>query len=211
MPGHPTDIAIDRPVRLPNMSLGVESGGDREPAGRESGRTAAELRALAHPVRLRMLSLLTGAELTAAEIARELALTHANASYHLRQLLAAGLLSIAGEERIRGGVAKRYRYNLDREPVGPGSGPESPETAEGLELMYAAVASELRRRAGHRTAGPAHLTDAELWLDPAEWLAIRDQVGAASDRLHRAARPPRTPGTIRVNATMALFRMEPDR
>ena len=38
------------------------------------------LRALAHPVRLRILSLLTGTELSAAEIARELGLTHANAS-----------------------------------------------------------------------------------------------------------------------------------
>ena len=42
------------------------------------------LRALAHPVRLRILSLLTGADLTAADVARELGITHANASYHLR-------------------------------------------------------------------------------------------------------------------------------
>ena len=38
------------------------------------------LRALAHPVRLRILSLLTGADLTAADVARELGITHANAS-----------------------------------------------------------------------------------------------------------------------------------
>ena len=56
---------------------------------------------MAHPVRLRMLSLLTGASLTAADIARELGLTHANASYHLRNLLTAGLIVQAGEERIR--------------------------------------------------------------------------------------------------------------
>ncbi|MDT5029242.1 MAG: hypothetical protein QOE61_5668, partial [Micromonosporaceae bacterium] len=73
-------------------------------------RTTIELRALAHPVRLRILSLLTGASLTAAEVARELSLTHANASYHLRQLHAAGAIVSAGEERIRGGMAKRYRY-----------------------------------------------------------------------------------------------------
>ena len=46
----------------------------------------ASLRAVAHPVRLRILSLLTGTELSAAEVARELDLTHANASYHLRVL-----------------------------------------------------------------------------------------------------------------------------
>ena len=68
------------------------------------------LRALAHPVRLRILSLLTGTALSAAEIARELGISHANASYHVRQLAAAGELVEAGEERIRGGVAKRYRH-----------------------------------------------------------------------------------------------------
>ena len=72
--------------------------------------TTNALRAVAHPVRLRMLSLLTGTELSAAEVARELGITHANASYHLRTLLDAGELVIASEEKIRGGVAKRYRH-----------------------------------------------------------------------------------------------------
>jgi DNA-binding transcriptional ArsR family regulator len=64
-------------------------------------RALAEMRAMAHPLRLRILSLLTGSEMTAADVARELGLTHANASYHLRHLLAAGTIEIAGEERIR--------------------------------------------------------------------------------------------------------------
>ncbi len=63
-------------------------------------------RATAHPLRLQILSLLTGTELSAAEIARELDTTQANASYHLRVLAGAGLLEPAGEEQIRGGVAK---------------------------------------------------------------------------------------------------------
>lgn len=40
------------------------------------------LRALAHPLRLRLLSLLTGAAMSAAQVAREVGGTHANASYH---------------------------------------------------------------------------------------------------------------------------------
>lgn len=74
-------------------------------------RGQAALRAMAHPVRLQIMSLLTGASLTAAEVARELDLTHANASYHLRSLLAAKVIVPAGEEKIRGGLAKRYRYD----------------------------------------------------------------------------------------------------
>jgi DNA-binding transcriptional ArsR family regulator len=168
-----------------------------------------ELRALAHPVRLRILSLLTGADLTAAEIARELDLTHANASYHLRHLLASGMIEVAGEERIRGGVAKRYRYDvaadLDRpdRPVPEGAPPDPQQ-----RLIYAALAAELRRRsAAMRRSQHNYLADAELWLDPDVWSEIRDRIAAASDDLHRAARPPHSAGTVKISATVALFKM----
>jgi DNA-binding transcriptional ArsR family regulator len=171
----------------------------------------AELRAVAHPLRLRMLSLLTGAALTAADVARELTITHANASYHLRQLLAAGLIEIVGEERIRGGVAKRYRYNrAQAQEKTAGTPGDANLPADEFRLLSAAVAAELQRRAAHRASGPTLLSDAELWVDPAEWEAVRDEVKAASERLHDAARPPHTTGTVRVNATIVLFSMEPD-
>ncbi len=171
------------------MSLGV------------TGRTA-ELRALAHPLRLRMLSLLTGAAMTAADVARELGITHANASYHLRQLLAAGAIETAGEERIRGGIAKRYRYR----PGQPGFG----DDPRGRVAAYQALAAELHRRAPLvRAGGPSHFTDADLWVDPQTWARVRDAVHAASRELHLAAQAPRAAGTIRVNATIALFEMEP--
>ena len=75
----------------------------------------ARLRATAHPVRLRILSLLTAEAMSAAEVARALELTHANASYHLRVLHDVGELVVESEEKIRGGVAKRYRYDASRE------------------------------------------------------------------------------------------------
>src|SRR5690349_22155121 len=74
----------------------------------------ARLRASAHPVRLRILSLLTAEAMSAAEVARALDTTHANASYHLRVLHDVGELVVEGEEKIRGGVAKRYRYDATR-------------------------------------------------------------------------------------------------
>ena len=166
---------------------------------------------MAHPVRLRILSLLTGTTLTAAEVARELGLTHANASYHLRHLLATGTIASAGEERIRGGTAKRYRYDIDREP----DLSEPPATGTVHErqrrLLYDAVASELRRRARRvrPRAGRGHVTDAELWVDPSEWEAMKSTVDELSNRLHRGAKPPRTPGAILVNATLVMFEMEP--
>src|SRR4051794_4800219 len=99
------------------------------------------LRALAHPLRLRILSLLTGTALSAAEVARELDITQANASYHVRTLAAAGFLEAVGEETIRGGVAKRYAYVHD-----DASTTAQKPDFEGRALFYRAMAEELVRR-----------------------------------------------------------------
>jgi len=182
------------------MSLGVD--------GADGAHTKAHLRALAHPIRLRILSLLTGASLTAAEVARELELTHANASYHLRQLHSSGIIEVAGQERIHGGVAKRYRYDVEGELKKPAVPPKDNDT-RAHRLIYAAMATELNRRSAlMRRSTRNHLTDAELWIDPEVWKGIRDRISEASHDLHRAAKPPRTPKAIRVNATIALFEME---
>jgi DNA-binding transcriptional ArsR family regulator len=162
---------------------------------------------MAHPLRLRLLSLLTGAAMSAAEVARELDITHANASYHLRQLHGAGLLIIAEEQSIRGGRAKRYRH----EPMNTPSSRSNDPTAR--QAMWRAVAAELVRRSPAQVVGAGvHqlTTDAELWVDPEIWAEVVAAAHAASERLHQAARPPHTPGTIRASATIALFAMGQD-
>jgi DNA-binding transcriptional ArsR family regulator len=165
----------------------------------------AALRALAHPVRLQMMSLLTAAPMTAAEVARELGLTHANASYHLRNLLAGGLIVADGEEKIRGGVAKRYRYDPAHEDERRRAG--GPRSDEQNRLEIAAIANELLRRISdaHFTERPMLLVDAELWVDPDKWASIRTRVAEAMVELHAAGRPPGTPGTVRTSSTAALF------
>lgn len=167
--------------------------------------TMASLRALSHPVRLQMLSLLTGASFSAAELARELGLTQANASYHLRTLLAAGVIRAAGTQKVRGGTAKRYRY----EPDAPRDSEPGPGRDPGAEMLFAeALGEQLVRRSAHRrTDGRGTTTDAELWVTPELWHDLRNRVAAAMAELHRAARPPRTAGTVRVSATVALFEM----
>ena len=173
---------------LPNMSLEVSS-----------------LRALAHPIRLRILSLLTGTALSAAEIAREFGITQANASYHVRTLAAAGYLEEVGEENIRGGVAKRYAHV----PGAKGEGQHEPgvRDTEAHALVYQAVAEELVRRSRHFTTGWQLMTDAELWVDPDDWKHAIRLVSEAAELLHRRAHPPRTDGTVHVNATLAMFEM----
>ncbi|GHG20626.1 MULTISPECIES: ArsR/SmtB family transcription factor [Amycolatopsis] len=161
------------------------------------------LRVLAHPLRLRILSLLTGTALSAAEAARELGETQANVSYHVRRLHDAGLLEVAEEVHIRGGRAKRYRHQ-------PDSGRRLTSRSPGEEkLLTKAIANELLRRASARAADRrASLTDAELWVDPELWARLLEKATALSEELHAAAQPPRTPGTVRVSASVALFELE---
>jgi DNA-binding transcriptional ArsR family regulator len=165
----------------------------------------ASLRAIAHPVRLRILSLLTGTEMSAAEVARELDLTHANASYHLRVLADAGEVVDAGEEKIRGGVARRYRHPWDRPDR---EGGQSADRRSG-ELYLRAMADELVRRFRDRRArSRAHLTDAELWVTPQTWQRVRDLVAEAAELVPAEAMPPRSRGTVHVNMSAALFEMK---
>ena len=172
--------------------------------------TTGALRAVAHPVRLQILSLLTGTELSAAEVARELGISHANASYHLRTLLEAGAVVIASEEKIRGGVAKRYRHPWERDAAPPEPGRRS--SVEDRALYVRAMAEEMVRRAHlSQTGTRSHFTDAELWVSPEDYAEVEAAVTAASVALHAAARAPRTDGTIRVSLTAAMFRMEEGR
>ena len=156
------------------------------------------LRSTAHPLRLRMLSLLTGSAMSASEVARELGISHANASYHLRLLVDAGLIEIEGEERIRGGLAKRYRHVWDS--VAASDNPPDPEH----ELR--AMTSELLRRQGQRQ-GKLLLTDAELWVSPEVWEKALALVREASALVHEDARPPRAEGSLAVNLSVVAFRM----
>jgi DNA-binding transcriptional ArsR family regulator len=160
------------------------------------------MRATAHPLRLRILSLLTNQALSAAEVARELDITHANASYHLRTLADAGLLVVAGEEKIRGGVAKRYQHPWDEtKMIGKDSPPED------YGAYVAAMAAEMTRRYGsQRRRGT--LVDAELWVTPEVFEKVRDMVVEASKLIHASAQPPRSEGTVLAGMTAAAFVME---
>jgi DNA-binding transcriptional ArsR family regulator len=161
-----------------------------------------QMRAAAHPLRLRMLNLLTNQALSAAEVARELDITHANASYHLRTLADAGLLVVAGEEKIRGGVAKRYQHPWNEtKSVPKGAQPED------YGAHVAAMAAELTRRYGAQRR-PGILVDAEMWVTPEVWQQVRRMVIDASKLIHAEAKPPRTEGTMHVNLTAAAFVME---
>ena len=167
-----------------------------------SDETAA-LRATAHPLRLRILSILTGTAMSAAELARELGTSQANASYHLRVLAQAGEVVPDSEESIRGGVAKRYRHPWDdlREAK------DRPPTD--LAQHVRSMGKELSRRwASKMPRTRAVIADAEMWVTPETWEQVRGLVEEAGRLVHAEALPPHTDGSVHVNVQLAAFRME---
>lgn len=168
-------------------------------------RAVSALRSVAHPVRLRILSLLTAEAMSAAEVARALDLTHANVSYHLRVLRDAGELFVESEENVRGGMAKRYRYRVGGDPDRPTS-PGLP--SEDRVAWQCATHSEIVRRLASATRGPGTSSDIETWVSPAVWQEAMDAVVDAMTLLHDRAQPRGTEGTIHVSASSQGFVME---
>lgn len=155
------------------------------------------MRVLAHPIRLQMISRLSGRALSAAELGRELEISQASASYHLRRLSAAGFVDLVEERIVRGGRERRYRY--DPRPQ------RSIEPASRRDFVLAAL-TELRRRielADH--SRPASGWDAELWIDREAWAATVTRVREAMVELHQQAQAPMSENAILVSATTIMF------
>ncbi len=170
-----------------------------------SAGASSRLRAVAHPIRLQILSLLTGAEMSAAEIAREIGISQANASYHVRVLAAAEHLVEAGEEKIRGGIAKRYRHPWRDDSV---RDEDTPRAADDSRMFLEAICTELTRRQSYAGGGPGYTADAEMWVTPEVWRQVLALTQEAGTVIHAEAKPPRTEGTTRVNWTAVAFTMQ---
>lgn len=155
------------------------------------------LRALAHPTRLRMIALMWATPQSAAELARELGVSQALASHHMRTLDAAGLVELAETRSRRGGTERRYRAVRGT--------PLSDQEA-GSVLLAETLAANLRERAARRLPdSPGVTSDLELWLTPEEWESARARLAALVAEMHDAGRPPHAPGTVRIGGTVMVF------
>jgi DNA-binding transcriptional ArsR family regulator len=151
-------------------------------------------------VRLRILSLLTGAAMSSAELARELDMNHAAVSFHVRKLVDAGYLELAETRSVRGGKERRYRHR-------PAGAPEWQQ--EDSRLAVRAVSEEVVRRATETPSEAWRLFgDAELWVDAAVWEDVAARIVGAISDLHAAAKPTHTPETVHVSATAMLFTID---
>lgn len=160
------------------------------------------LRVVAHPLRLRLMSLLTGESLSAADAARVLGETQANVSYHLRRLAQAGLVDLVEQTQVRGGTAKKYRHNsASGESLTSGD-------SDGNRALMGSMSGELTRRAAQYVAqSPLVFTDAEVWVSADAWTRIQELTRDLGKAIHDSSGPNGGEGLVRIGATLAIFQM----
>jgi DNA-binding transcriptional ArsR family regulator len=171
------------------------------------------LRALAHPLRGRLLGLLrSDGPSTASRLAEKLGESSGSTSYHLRQLAQYGFVSEAagrGNGRERWWQAEHTMTNWEPdELIDQPGGLEAHEQMQRLQIEV--LGRELRRWAEHGRehgrdwAAVAGLSDYGLRLTPDETRQLLDELYAVLDRWSGTHREPR-PGTSLVNLFTAAF------
>src|SRR5687767_6138537 len=166
------------------MGLMKRSPPSRRPA------TRAEARALAHPLRLRILRLCLDAGLTNRELATRLRKQPATVLYHVRTLVKTGFLMADEERRGRRGAreipyrATRKSWTLDFEPAGTGH--VAPVDAFRAEMLEAGAESVLQSaRLGVR-------------LRPADLARLRRRIETAVTKAHDADDPDGEPVSLYI-------------
>lgn len=161
------------------------------------------LRALAHPVRIRLLGLLRreGA-LTASEAGRRLGESSGSASYHLRQLERFGLV-----EEAEGGTGRMRPWRATSVYTSWANVADTAELAEAADVFERFVVGQyverLERWLEDRRAEPPEwqeavaFGDSLLYLTADELARVRDELQSLADRyLERVEQPAlRPPGS----------------
>ena len=177
------------------------------------------LRALAHPLRARLLGLLRiDGPSTASRLAQRVGESSGSTSYHLRQLASYGFVADAegegsGRERWWRATHLMTSWEPD-ELVGQPGGREANEQMQRLQvdLMGRELRAWLDRGSEHgqEWAGVAGMSDYVLRLSPAETKQLLDELYDVLDRWSQDHREPR-PGTAAVNLFVTgVPRIEPD-
>lgn len=142
-----------------------------------SPRLRSPHRALADPLRLRLLERLWGRPHTAKELAEWAGLPPDRLYYHLGQLEQAGLIEIAEYRRLPGGKVERVYRPTEVEPPGDVTDPEELALffSAALEATQADIATAgVARQAGERRE--ISLTRTAVRLSEAELASLRDHL-----------------------------------
>jgi DNA-binding transcriptional ArsR family regulator len=177
-------------------------------------------KALAHPLRVRILGLLDNRVASPNEIANELGASLGVVSYHVRTLAGLGFLELVGKRQRRGATEHYYRA-VSRPVVTSEAWEKMPSVVKkamvGATLGHVSDLVNLAAAAGGFEHADAHLTRSPLTLDQQGFkevaekldklLAELDEVNAAAERrLAQVAEDDR----IRATVVLMLFESAPE-
>jgi DNA-binding transcriptional ArsR family regulator len=175
------------------------------------------LRALAHPIRLKLVGLLRQrGPLTATKAAELLGESSGSTSFHLRQLAKYGLV-----EEAAGGTGRERPWQATTMFTGWPDVADTPELAAATGLLSGVIAERyfemlfrwLEQRDSESAAWQeaAHFGDTMLWVTAEELLELAREEQALMDRfLERQTRPElRPPGARIVNYLHLAFPTDP--
>jgi DNA-binding transcriptional ArsR family regulator len=130
------------------------------------------VRALSHPLRVRILALLEERAASPVELARWLDATVGTVAYHVRTLRALGLIELVAETRVRGGLAHHYRakpaLRVSAEDWDD-AGPVAKQASVGAELDTIAGYARAAAATGGFDRASAHLARTAMRLDVEGW------------------------------------------
>jgi DNA-binding transcriptional ArsR family regulator len=174
------------------------------------------VKAMSHPLRVRILALLDERAASPVELAGWLGATLGTVAYHVRTLERMGLIELVRETRVRGAVEHHYR-SVERPRVSDEAWAAAPPIAKQAAVSaslqtidaYARAASA----AGGFDHGNAHLTRTALRLDARGWndlsracMRLLSQVERIEDAAkQRMELNPHTGDTKDVALVMMLF------
>jgi DNA-binding transcriptional ArsR family regulator len=157
---------------------------------------------LLHPVRLRIVHALSGGRtLTTTELSGRLPEVSKVTVYRQVALLAeGGFLEVAGEQRVRGAVERRYRLRQDRPVVdGDAAAVMSLEDhrrgfAAAMAVLIAEFNAYLDRDGADPAADSVSYRQGTLWLSPDELAEmLSEMLEALQDRVASKPAPGRAP------------------
>jgi DNA-binding transcriptional ArsR family regulator len=167
-------------------------------AGRNRLTDPVALRALAHPLRLKLLGFIgLSGTLTATEAAGGLKVTPAAASYHLRSLAKYGFIEDAGGASWR---ERPWRLSRSGASFGWDSGADDPAARALTGVVYAEWLEHIRRYQAQRERYPADVRQASggtefvLFASTDEVVGVRERIKEILEpfrrRIDPAQRPP---------------------
>jgi DNA-binding transcriptional ArsR family regulator len=141
----------------------------------------SQLKAIAHPVRTRLLNAVEAEPRSAKQLADDLQLTHGNVGHHLKTLERAGLVEVVEERRVRALTERIFAPTYDRLRIEVGGG-----GVDRLQFLFEQAAREAAPQAEQPFDDQARLystrmTDERAAEFVARLIALADEFAAAEE------------------------------